>query len=353
MNPDEKPLVTLVIPAYNEEAILTEHLKIITEYMATLEDRYSWEIVLVNDGSKDNTGPLADAFASSEPRVRVVHHPVNLNLGNALKTGFRHARGKYIVTLDLDLSYSPDHIERMLDTLVQTRADMVIASPYMKGGKVSNVPWMRKVLSRMVNRLMYIAAQEKFHTFTGMVRAYDARFVRSLNLKTKDYEINPEIMYKAFILRARIIEIPAHLNWSLQKKAGKKRTSGMRVLRGIFSGFMASFIFRPYIFFFSVGTFFFLISLYIIIWLFINGYRIYPLVQVDSAYFDDRLSATIAMLFQTRPHAFLIGGFVLLVSLLFLGIGFLSLQNKRYFEEQFHIATTLLKHHRGLEENGG
>ena len=64
-------------------------------------------------------------------------------------------------------------------------------------------------------------------------------------------------------------------------------------------------------------------------------------------------TATIAMLFQTRPHAFLIGGFVLLVALLFLGIGFLSLQNKRYFEEQFHIATTLLKHHRGLEENGG
>jgi hypothetical protein len=63
---------------------------------------------------------------------------------------------------------------------------------------------------------MRVAAQDKYHTYTSVVRAYNSIFIRSLSLKTKDYEISPQILYKAMILRARIIEIPAH--WIGQNK---------------------------------------------------------------------------------------------------------------------------------------
>ena len=103
-----------------------------------------------------------------------------------------------------------------------TRAEIVLASPYMAGGRASSVPWIRKMLSRWGNRFLALTARGvnpagNISTLTGMVRAYDARFVRSLNLKSTGMEINTEIIYKGMILNARIEEVPAHLDWSTRK----------------------------------------------------------------------------------------------------------------------------------------
>jgi glycosyltransferase involved in cell wall biosynthesis len=343
MNKTRKPMVSIVIPGYNEEAIITGNLNTIVQYLKGIEEKYDWEIVFVNDGSKDQTGKLAEDFAREHPRVSVCHHIVNLNLGNALKTGFSNARGDYTVVLDLDLSYGVEHIEKILETLIATQAHVVVASPYMKGGKVTAVPFLRAFLSKCVNRFMRLASQEKYHTYTGMVRGYRTDFIQNLNLKTKDYEINPEILYKSMILRARIVEIPAHLDWTEQNKLKGKRTSNMRILKSIFSGLMSGFIFRPYIFFLGAATILFLISMYIIVWIFINTFSVYPEIIATSDYFDDRFSQAVGFVFQHRPHSFFVGGFTLLLSFIFFAIGFLSLQNKRYFEELFHLNTYIRK----------
>ncbi|MEZ5430802.1 MAG: glycosyltransferase [Verrucomicrobiales bacterium] len=71
-----------------------------------------------------------------------------------LRTGFANARGDYAVTVDADLSYAPEHIGAMLDKILETRAEIVLASPYMKGGRTSNVPWSREMLSRWANRFL-------------------------------------------------------------------------------------------------------------------------------------------------------------------------------------------------------
>jgi len=341
----KQPFISIVLPAYNEAAILSKSIAIIDEYIHKFDDQYLWEIILVNDGSKDDTGKIADDLAIQYPTLKVIHHIVNLNLGNALKTGFNNAKGDYIVTLDLDLSYSVDHIEKLLNTIIHTQADLVLASPYMKGGKVTAVPFSRKLMSKWVNWLMSLSSQEKYHTFTCMVRAYKGDFIRSLNLKTKDYEINSEIIYKAMILRARIIEIPAHLDWSFQNNAGKTRSSGIHVTKGIFSGLMASFIMRPYIYFLGTSLIFFVIFFYLFAWILINIYKVYPFIVSTSHYFDDRFSLAIARVYTDRPYAFLIAGLTLLVALQFLSIGFLSLQNKRYFEELFHLNSSIKAKH--------
>ena len=111
-NESLKPMVSVVVPGYNEEAIVVKHLEIICDYMKTLEDRYRWELVFVNDGSVDNTGRLADEFAETRRNVKVLHHHTNFKLGQALRYAFKNCVGDFIVTMDLDLSYSPDHIEQ-------------------------------------------------------------------------------------------------------------------------------------------------------------------------------------------------------------------------------------------------
>jgi hypothetical protein len=213
----------------------------------------------------------------------------------------------------------------------------------MKGGKVTGVPFGRRVMSLWVNKFMRLAAQDKYYTYTSMVRAYRTSFIRTLNLKTKDYEISPEIMYKAMILRANIIEIPAHLDWTEQNKYKGKRTSSIRVLRGFFSGIMSAFIFRPYIFFFVLGTFLMALSMYELVWLFYDTLSDLALKSSQASGVENSFSLSLALQFKKNPQSFLVGGITFLAAIQILSLGFLSLQSKRYFEELFHLGTAVKK----------
>ncbi|SHJ61004.1 glycosyltransferase family 2 protein [Pseudozobellia thermophila] len=339
----KKPLVTLILPAFNEEAIIETNIATLYGYLDTLNERYDWEVLIINDGSTDRTGELADGLAQTYPNLTAHHHIVNRNLGNALRTGFRNSHGDYVIVLDIDLSYAPEHVGQLLAEITETQSDMVIASPYMKGGKNTAVPRLRLLLSKTVNRMMRAASRLDICTFTGMVRAYKGEFIRSLNTKSSTFDINSEILLKAYILRARVTEIPAHLDWSAQRELGKARTSSLRIVMGIFNGLANSFIFRPYMFFWILGTFVFLLSIYIIVWIFINTYYAYPMTAELAQGFEDRFSLAVADVFRQRPYSFIVGGITMIISIQLLGLGFISLQKKRYFDELFHLNSQILK----------
>jgi glycosyltransferase involved in cell wall biosynthesis len=347
-----KPFVSVVVPGYNEAAIVERNLRQICEYMETLESRFRWELIFVNDGSTDATGELAEAFAASRDNVYILHHFTNFRLGQALRYAFGNCRGDYVVTLDVDLSYAPDHVERLLEKIVASRAKIVIASPYMSGGKVSNVPGFRKTLSRWANRYLSFTAPGDLSTLTGMVRAYDARFLKSLNLKALDSEINEEVIFKAQMLGARILEIPAHLDWSLQKKAGAGRQSSMKVLKKIGATIFSGFIFRPFLVFVLPGAALFLLSIYPLAWATIHTvthYGSFSAAYPDLA-FGSLFSAAVAEAFKLSPHSFLVGGFGLIFSLQLVSLGILAMQSKRYFEEIFHLGTSIYRNNRVAKE---
>lgn len=340
---DAKPFVTVLVPAYNESGIIIHSLQILSDYMASIEDSYDWEILIVNDGSSDTTAELADQFCKTNPNVRAHHLKVNHNLGGALRKGFKQAKGDYIIVLDIDLSFGPKNVEYLMETIINENADIVVASPYMKGGKTTNVPFHRLLLSKTLNKLMRYTSGIKLHSFTGMARAYRKDFLDTLNLKTDNYSINPEIIQKAEILKGRIVEIPANLDWTFQLDYVQNRTSSIRIYKGILNGLMSSFIFRPHGFFMMTGTVLFLLSLYVIAWIFYHVVTIYPEIHGAGEFFDDRFSEAVAQVYNKRPHAFLIGGFTLLAAIQFQALGFISLQKKRYFDELFHMNTNLLR----------
>jgi glycosyltransferase involved in cell wall biosynthesis len=337
-----KPLVSVVIPAFNEAAIVEKNLAALCQYMESLEDEYRWEIVVVNDGSADGTGRLVEAFARTRSNILVLHHHVNFGLGQALKFAFGHCRGEYIVTMDLDLSYSTDHIRRLLTRIRETKAKVVVASPYMKGGDISNVPWLRRTLSVWANRFLSATAKGTLSTLTGMVRVYDARFLKTLNLRAMGMEINPEVIYKTMMLRGRIEEVPAHLDWRLQNAAGPKRKSSMRVLRHTLSTLISGFLFKPFMFFIIPGLGLLLFSLYVNAWMLVHFFAAYQEFP-EYAWFFDRASAAVATAYQQAPHTFLVGLMSMTLAIQFISLGILALQSKRYFEEIFHLGTTIYK----------
>lgn len=209
-----QPSVSVVIPAYNEAALLTATLTRLHDYLCTLDDSYRWEMVVVDDGSSDGTGELADEFATTHARVVVIHHTENGGLGMAVRTAFRQCDSDYLVIMDSDLSYAPDHIHPLLDTIIATGASVVVASPYRPDAKASGVPPSRLVISRTANRLLALAAGGGLTTLTGLVRAYDGGFARSLDLQESGPTVNCEILFRARERGAAVVEIPAHLDWT-------------------------------------------------------------------------------------------------------------------------------------------
>lgn len=334
------PFVTVVVPAYNEEAIIEQNVSEIVAYLDTIEHRYAWELVIVNDGSKDRTGELVDAIAAGDARVRALHHHTNFNLGQALRFAFNNARGRYIVVLDADLSYAPEHIGRMLDAAVESRAKIVIASPYADGGKTTAIPRFREFLSRGANRLLGMSAKGDLSTITGMVRCYDRRFIQSLSLKSNDIEINTEIIYKAQMMRARIIEIPAHLDWTEQMKMVAQRGSSLRMGRSIGAQAFSSFLFRPFMFFILPGLIVLMAALYTLAWVMYHVIEHYRDIEGS---FDPRLSQALAEAFAESPHSFIIGGIALLIAVQLISLGIVAAQAKRYFEEGFYQGTMIYR----------
>src|SRR3954468_1942393 len=126
MQQESQPFVSVILPAYNEGAVLEENVGTIMDYLRTLESAYRFEVLLVNDGSKDDTGTVADRLTSKYSNLRVLHHPINFGLGQAFRTGFAQSRGDYVITMDVDLSYAPEHIGTLLQTIRTTRAKLVL-----------------------------------------------------------------------------------------------------------------------------------------------------------------------------------------------------------------------------------
>lgn len=345
------PLVSLVVPAYNEAALIEGTVRILCDYMRSLEGDYRWEIVLINDGSNDGTGDILENLARTIPQLRVFHHITNFGLGQAFKYAFRQCRGEYIITLDADLSYSVAHIRALLDKIIETRAKIVVASPYMEGGTISNVPWLRRTLSIWANRFLAATSESHLSTLTSMVRVYDGRFLRSLNLRSLGMEVLPEIIYKARLLGARVEEVPARLDWSLLKEMPERRSS-MRLWRHTMRVILSGFLFRPVIFFILPGLLMFLFSAYV------NGWVVTHFVEqfqqlTQYPLFFQRASAAIGAAYSHSPHTFIVGISSLMLAIQLISLGILALQSKNYFEEVFHLASTIHRSNIEARENQG
>jgi hypothetical protein len=215
----------------------------------------------------------------------------------------------------------------------------VVASPYMRGGKVSNVPWLRLVLSIWANRFLSFAAKQNVSTLTGMVRAYDAEFLQTLPLRSAGMEINPEVLHKAMLLGGRIDEVPAHLHWCVAEAAQvekrPKRKSSMKILRHIWATFYSGFVIRPVMFFIIPSLFCFLLAAYTWVWVTVHSINAYSELLRSAATVDP--TDAIARAFQYAPHTFFVAGMSSILAVQLFGLGILAVQNKRYFEEMFYL----------------
>jgi dolichol-phosphate mannosyltransferase len=256
--------LTIITPMYNEAENIEKTISLIRETLRDFEK--PWELILVDDGSEDDTLNLAKEFETRVANLRVLHYPVNCGRGKALRTGFEHARGEYIITIDFDLSYSPNHILQIYDQLTDPTQmnDVVLGSAYMKNGQVIGVSPLRHLISKIGNKILQYTFPQSFKTSTCVLRGYRKEVLEALELESNGKEIHLEILSKVCALGFVVKEIPAILS---NRKGGKSK---FKFRRTSFSHLLFSVFERPILLFGLAGLFFilsgFLIGCYIV-WL--------------------------------------------------------------------------------------
>jgi glycosyltransferase involved in cell wall biosynthesis len=229
--------ISVVCPFYNEEAIIVAATK---RMIANLHSQFDeWELIMVNDGSRDRSLAMLLAALDSQrlDRVRIISCSVNQGRGRALKNGIDAAIGDIIVTTEADCSWGDDIVQRLVNELhLNPETHFAVASPHLPGGGLVNVPLRRRLLTAIGNRLIRAFFTSSVTMNTGMTRAYRREVIQPLEVWENGKEFHLEVLLKLVCLGFRVREIPAFITWQEHKLAtpgSATRVSSTRIFKTI------------------------------------------------------------------------------------------------------------------------
>ena len=193
--------ITIVIPTFNEEQRIQG---LVEKVFAACFDPHTWEILVVDDGSTDQTSGI---ICQLEPKVRRITHPKNLGKGAALRTGFQSATGEAVIVQDADLEYDPAEYKRLLQPIFDDAADVVYGSRFM-GGSAHRVLYFYHYLANktltLISNMFTNLNLSDMETGFKVIRT---SCLRKIQLRENRFGIEPELTAKLAAIHARFYEI--------------------------------------------------------------------------------------------------------------------------------------------------
>ena len=193
--------LSLVLPAHNEEANIGV---VVRDALSVLPDfTDDFEIIVVNDGSRDETGPIVDELTAADGRVKVVHHPRNRGYGAALTSGFRAATGDFVMFMDSDRQFDIRDLARL--------SPFAGAFDIVAGFRMErNDPFVRRVNAEIFNVTVRILFGVHLRDIDCAFKLFDGELLRSIELTAPGALINTEIQAKARRQGATIQQVGVH-----------------------------------------------------------------------------------------------------------------------------------------------
>lgn len=188
MSAEAKPCLSVVMPAYNEEATLLESVG------RVLDSPWTAEVVIVNDGSVDRTLELAQGI--DDERVRVLDQPHNMGKGAALRRGFAAATKEFVVVQDADLEYDPAEFGVLLAPLIDGRADVVYGSRFVAGGPHRVLYYWHSVGNRFLTTLSNMFTNLNLTDMETCYKVFRRDIIAGITVEEDRFGFEPEITAK-------------------------------------------------------------------------------------------------------------------------------------------------------------
>lgn len=209
-----EPLLSVVMPVFNEERTLNE---ILDRVEAVPVDK---EIIMVDDGSSDRSIEIAKSRLSD--RVRLVCHEKNLGKAGALATGFKEARGRIVIIQDADLEYDPAEYPQVIQPIVDGSSDVVFGSRFQTHEQRGHL-FLHYVANRLLTMLSNICTNLNLSDMECCYKAFRREVIQSLTIDAGRFAVEPELAQKIAKMNLKISEVPVSYhgrNYSDGKKIG-------------------------------------------------------------------------------------------------------------------------------------
>jgi glycosyltransferase involved in cell wall biosynthesis len=192
--------LSIIIPCYNERQTIE---KIVDRVKASPIDK---EIIIVDDCSQDGTRDLLKAKLENQVQ-KIVYHEKNQGKGAALRTGFAHATGEYVIVQDADMEYDPQEYSLLLQPMLEGKADVVFGSRFM-GGRPHRVHYFWHFLgNRLLTLLSNMCTNINLTDMETCYKLFKREIIQSIKIEENRFGFEPEITAKVARLKYRIYEI--------------------------------------------------------------------------------------------------------------------------------------------------
>lgn len=209
-------LFSIVMPAYNEEAVIEKTLRDLTAYLDTQDFRY--EIVVVDDGSSDQTLQIIHELAAAMPQIRPVANPGPGGYGFAIRAGLDQYRGDAVVIVTSDGSDSPKDVAAYF-RIIQQGYECAFGDRFMPGTTVTNYPRFKLFVNRLANRLLSLVLSGRYKDYTNGFKCYRRHVIDAMQpLVAGQFNITIELAATAVLDRRSFAVTPN--DWT-QRDAGE------------------------------------------------------------------------------------------------------------------------------------
>ncbi len=237
--------LTIAMPAYNEGETLPSYIPEVISFC----HKHDWELVIVNDGSKDNSKEFLESLVGTEGYT-FVNHKVNRGYGGALKSGIRASKTKYTVTIDADGQHYLEDVEMLLQEIKATDADMIVGS--RKGHK--NASWYRGLGKSIIRRIARFLVPNDIYDINSGMKIYDTKLAQKhIQLCPDSMSFSDVILLTFISQRHLVLERPIRIK---ERLAGESTINALTALETVKEIFNIVLLFNPMKIFLPLAFFF-------------------------------------------------------------------------------------------------